>query len=114
MNSTELDKFNNIGFKTNGTFSIKKARTIFDADFAILSIFFHNSYGKGTRLSTFEEFLNYKAQNPTRTNATKINEIEIIKGNLLNDGLPRFGLLIIPDYILGTDDIIKSKLEQKK
>ena len=133
LNSSELDRFNNIGLKTNGTFSTKKSRIVFDADFAILSVeylknynydetfqdaidwstYFQNLYGKGTTLSSFEEFLQYKAQNSSRTYITKINETEVIKGSLLNDGLPRFGILLIPDYILGYDGIIKSKLGQK-
>ena len=41
---------------------------------------------------------------------TKLNEKAIQSGVLLENGLPRFGALIIPDFILGTDDIIKAKL----
>ena len=41
---------------------------------------------------------------------TKLNEKSIQNGVLLENGIPRFGVLIIPDFILGTDDIIKSKL----
>ena len=41
---------------------------------------------------------------------TKLNEKAIQSGVLLENGIPRFGALIIPDFILGTDDIIKAKL----
>ena len=57
--------------------------------------------------------MSYKTRYPTNTYATKINETEVINGNLLNGGIPRFGFLIIPDYILGTEEIIKSKLGEK-
>ena len=130
LNTGELEQFNNMGLKTKGFFYAKKARAVFDADFAILSIeyfidnskvdvfrdgvdwsiYFQSYYLKGTTSSTFKEFEKYKKQYLTKTYATKINETEIINGNLLNDGLPRFGLLIIPDYLLGTEEIIRSKL----
>ena len=130
LDPSELGRFNNIGLKTKGTFSSKKARAVFNADFALLSIeyprdynndeafqdsidwstYFQTYYGKGITLSSFQEFLEAKAKDSTKTYATKINETEVIKGNLLNNGLPRFGFLIISDYLLGTEDIIISKL----
>ena len=39
-----------------------------------------------------------------------INEIAIINGALMNEGLPRFGIIIIPDYIAGYENIILAKL----
>ena len=133
LNSTDLNRFNNIGMNTSGTLSTKKARAVFDADFAILSIeypkgykkeeafqdgidwctYFQSYYGKGTTFSTYQEFLRYKTTYPTNTYATKINETEVINGNLLNERIPRFGILIIPDYTLGTEEIIKSRLGEK-
>ena len=134
LNSSELVEYKNIGLKTNGTFSSKKARAVFDADIAILNIeydrgsykeeafqdgidwsafFKYDYYGKGLTCGTYEEFLKLKKKDTTVTYATRINETEVINGNLLNDGIPRFGIFIIPDYQLGTDTIIKSKLGEK-
>ena len=133
LNPSELKSFNNIGRRTDGTFQAKKARAVFDADFAILSVeyirdynydeafqdsidwstYFQTFYGKGTTLSSFQAFLEAKKANPTKTYATKINETDVINGNLLNNGLPRFGFLIISDYLLGTEDLIKSKLGEQ-
>lgn len=135
MNSSELVSYKDIGLKTNGTFSSKKARAVFDADIAILNIeydrgsykeeafqdgidwsafFKYDYYGKGLTCGTYEEFLKLKKKDTTVTYATRINETEVINGNLLNDGIPRFGIFIIPDYQLGTDTIIKSKLGEKE
>ena len=96
LNSTDLTRFNNIGMNANGTLSTKKARAVFNADFAILSIeypkdynndeafqdgidwstYFQSYFEKGTTLSSFQEFLSYKTRYPTNTYATKINETE--------------------------------------
>ena len=129
LNSSELTS---VGLQTSGTFTTKKARAIFNSDFAMLSIeyardynnidafqdspdwnqYFGNYYGKVTQ-PDFKTFLETKAKDPSRTYITKIDEMDVINGNLLNDGVPRFGFLIIPDYILGTDSIIISKLTQQ-
>ena len=129
LNSSEVT---NIGLQTSGTFTTKKARAIFNSDFAILSIeyirdynnidafqdiadwntYFGNYYLKGTQ-PDFKTFLETKAKDPSKTYITKIDEKDVIDGNLLNDGVPRFGFLIIPDYILGTDSIIISKLTEQ-
>ena len=132
LNSSELPEFENLGFRTNGTFSAQKAIAVFDTDIAILSIdnikknykedcfqdgidwsSFFSYCLRGSTLFNYLEFLKSKEKETSRTFVTRINETEVINGNLLNDGLPRFGILIIPDYQLGTDDIIKSKLGQK-
>ena len=129
LNSTELVSYNDIGLKTSGTFSTKKAKAVFSADIAILSIeydrelykeetfqdgvdwstFFSGYFSKST-FETYEQFLTTKLKDTSKTYVTRINETEVIKGSLLNGVAPRFGILIIPDYKLGTDDIIKSKL----
>ena len=77
------------------------------------STYFQSYYGKGTTLSSFQEYLFYKTRYPTNTYATKINETEINTCNILNGGIPWYGFLIIPDYILGTEEIIKCKLGEK-
>ena len=102
--------------ETSGTFSTKKARALFNADFAILNIeytrdfnnmdvfqdspnwnqYFGNYYLKGTQ-PNFNAFLEAKVKNPSNAYITKVDEIAIINGILLNDGVQRFGLLIIPD-----------------
>ena len=132
LNASEAEKYNHIGLNTQGTIATKKARAIFNSDFAILSIefildynkidvfqdlpdwnqFFGNYYGKTTQ-SNYSQFIESKTKDPSKTYVTTINENDIINGNLLNNGIPRFGLLIIPDYMLGTDTIIISKLTQK-
>ena len=132
LNASEAEKYNHIGLNTQGTIATKKARAIFNSDFAILSIefildynkidvfqdlpdwnqFFGNYYGKTTQ-SNYSQFIESKTKDPSKTYVTTINENDIINGDLLNNGIPRFGLLIIPDYMLGTDTIIISKLTQK-
>ena len=129
LNSTELISYNNIGLKTNGTFSTKKAKAVYGGDIAILSIeydredykeetfqdgvdwstFLYSYWGKST-VETYEKFLTSKATDPSKTYVTRINETDVKNGALLNGVFPRFGILIIPDYKLGTDGIIKSKL----
>ena len=129
LNSSEITR---VGLQTSGTFETKKAKALFNSDFAILNIdyildynnidafqdsadwfqYFGNYYLKATQ-PNFNAFLEAKTEDPSKTYLTKINENDVIKGDLLNDGVPRFGFLIIPDYILGTDGIIVSKLTQK-
>ena len=133
LNTLDLQQFQNIGLKTNGTFSAKKARAVFDADVAILSIeytkedhkeeslqdaidwdnYFLSYFQKGVTCQDYAEFLELKTKNKFNSYVTRINETEVINGNLINDGMPRFGILVIPDYQLGTDVIIKSKLGDK-
>ena len=86
LNFSEIEQYN-IGLKTNWTFSTKKARAVFDSDFAILSIeylidnhnievfeyssdwclYFQSYYGKGMIIYSFKEFLDYKIKNPSKT-----------------------------------------------
>ena len=130
LNKTELKEYNNIGLKTNGTFAAKKAKAIYDADIAILSIeyaynyysedafqdgidwntYFKDYYGKWTTYATYEEFLQQKKKDPSNTYVARINDTAVISGALINNGFPRFGILVIPDYKLGTDGIILSRL----
>ena len=122
-----------IGQRTNSTLSIKKARALFDADIAILSVigdvkeinltnyelfldasdwctYFQNYLGKSTCYSTYGDFLRNKGSNSQKALVTKINETSINEGALMDEGLPRFGILIIPDYRAGSDQIILSKI----
>ena len=121
----------NIGLKTNSTLSIKSARALYDTDIAILSIedffdgyeqdlfqdavdwctFFQSSFAKGNCFINYDVFYNEKIKNTTKTYVTRINETSIRAGKVISeDGFPRFGVLIIPDYKLGTANIIKSLL----
>ena len=43
LEPSEIEKYR-LGLKTNGTFSTKKARAVFDADFAILSVEYARDY----------------------------------------------------------------------
>ena len=125
-----------IGLKTDHTLSVQKARALFDADIAVLSIYgdlnptnktqieifldgvdwstYLQSYlGKGVFQKNYENFLKQKyktKESKLKTVNTYINETAIINGALMNEGLPRFGILIIPDYIAGYENIILSKL----
>ena len=136
LDPKELDP-HKIGLKTDHTLKIQKARALYDADIAILSIlgyyknenftnedyftdgsewvtYFQNILQKGITYLTYEEFIKSKEKNPQKTYTTFINETEIQKGNLMNDQLPRFGILIIPDFYLSARmDPILGKLKQE-
>ena len=129
LKPSEIDKYF-FSLKENGTFYAQRSRVLIDADIAILSIeasisnyneelfqdgvdwgtFLHSNFLKGACLQNYEAFYNEKIKNPMKKYTTKLNEKAIQSGVLLENGLPRFGALIIPDFILGTDDIIKAKL----
>jgi hypothetical protein len=132
LNPDELDGID-IGLKTNGTLSIKKARALFDADIAILNVngdikeenltnieflydagdwctYFQTFLSKGTCYRTYEKFFEAKKANSQNAYVTWINETEVKNGKLMDEGLPRFGVLIIPDYRAGSDQIILSKI----
>jgi hypothetical protein len=101
LNPKDLEAFN-IGLKTHNTLAINKARALFDADIAVLSIkgyylnenytdadyftdganwgdFLRVYFGKGNLKINYEEFLRYKKSNPQKTYSTLINETEIKK-----------------------------------
>ena len=135
LNPKELDA-HKIGLKTSYTLEIKKARALYDADIAILSIngfdlnenitdidyftdgtewssFIQKYLSKGNTFINYETFMKAKRSNPQRTYSTLINETEIQKGGLMNEQIPRFGILIIPDfYISAKIDIILGLLKQ--
>ena len=125
-----------MGLRTDHTIHVNKARALFDADIAILNIkadflqkdtelfydaidwctYFQTYLGKGTCQRNYQNFLKqkYRSQDSKlNTFVTWVNETEVGKGVLMNEGLPRFGILIVPDYITGSDDIIKSKLNKE-
>ena len=126
----ELDGLD-IGLKTDNTLKIKKARALYDADIAILNIngnyeylnninyfdeavdwctYFQTYLGKGTCLQDYKTFLSKKTASSKSTFVTWINETAIQSDALIDNGLPRFGIFIVPDYILGAESLIKSKL----
>ena len=129
---SSLDHYakSNMGIKTNSTVSIQKARALYDTDIAILSIeaefdnyvqdlfqdaqdwctFFQGILIKSC-LSNYDLFYEQKIKNSSKTYVIRINETSVREGKLISeDGFPRFGILIIPDYKLGTDTVIKSLL----
>ncbi len=58
LNSSELVTYKDIGIKTNGTFSSKKARAVFDADIAILNI----EYDRGSyKEEAFQDGIDWSA-----------------------------------------------------
>ena len=132
LNPSDLEPFK-IGSKSNEELHINKAKALFDADIAILNIngdlnqnltninffwdaidwctYFQSYLGKGTCQGNYDSFLKAKKANPERTFVTWIDETAIKNNRLLNEeGLPRFGIFIVPDYMLGSESIIKSKL----
>ena len=129
LKSSELDPLI-ISLKTNGTFKAKRARAVIDGDIAILSIeaiisnynqdlfqdsvdwcsYFRSNFLTGDCYPNYEDFYKHKKQDPIKKYITRLNETDIKNGGLSLDGVPNFGVLIIPDFKLGTDDIIKSKL----
>ena len=130
LKPSELDPYK-IGLKTNNSLSIQKARALFDADIAILSVegtfedddiieYFHDgidwctyllSVGKPSCLINYDSFSETKQKDTSKTYVTKLNETAIANGALLNNNLPRFGILIIPDFILGVHERLKSRLK---
>ena len=131
LKPSEIDRVF-ISLKENGNFYDKSSRVLIDADIAILSIeasinnykeelfhdgvdwgtFLHSRFLKGACLDSYKTFYDEKINDPTKKFSTKLNEKSIQDGVLLENGIPRFGALIIPDFILGTDDIIKARLGQ--
>ena len=133
LDQEDLEEFK-IGLKTRKTLKINKARALYDADIAILNInadmnqnltninlfwdaidwctYFQTYLGKGTCQGDYTAFTNAKKANPQKTFVTWINDAAVKQKNCLvnEEGLPRFGILIIPDYILGAESIIKSRL----
>ncbi len=131
--SLKPEELNGIGLKTNDTLAIKKARALFDADIAILNVnddipednltnieflydasdcctYFQTYLGKGTCQRTYENFVKAKTANTQIAYVTWVNETAVKKGALIDENLPRFGVLIIPDYRAGSDQIILSKI----
>ena len=124
----------NFGLRTNNTLKVKKARALYDGDIAILSIngqyesmdninyftdsddwcnYFSNYLYKGNCQGSFQAFNNTKTKTPGKTYITLLNETDVRNGYLLDNNLPRFKILIVGDFILGSESLIKSKLEQK-
>ena len=128
LNPSELDAYN-IGNKTNKTLSINKARALFSSDIAILSVqgkfedddiidYFYDgtdwctylySLGRGNCFN-YEEFLGLKSKNPGNVYLTKINDTDLKEGKLMNGDIPRFGILIIPDFLYGVLNRLKDRI----
>ena len=130
LKPSELNRYN-FSLKTNNTLSIKKARAVYNADIAILSIkgeyleeinmeyfkeyndycSFLNHIGKGYCQSNYQDFLNRKKENSAWAYITPVNETDIKNGVLLDQDIPRFGILIIPDFNREVYERIKSLLK---
>ena len=131
LKRSDLDRLPVITLVTNGIFQAKRARVIYPEDIAILSIeaiisnynqdlfqdsvdwcnhLFKNFYRSNMYTANFEQFYKEKVKDPKNKYVTRLNATDIKNGFLLFENIPRFGLLIVPDYKLGTDEIIKSKL----
>ena len=131
LKRSDLDGLPTITLVTHGVFQAKRARVIYGEDIAILSIetvisnynqdlfqdsgdwcthFYKNFYRAQMCFANYEQFYKEKLKDPKKKFVTRLNETDIKNGSLLIENVPRFGLLIVPDYKLGTDEIIKSKL----
>ena len=131
--STDIDFFKTTyGAKTDSPFQFYRARSLSYSDIAILSIIgdyqgrndelFQDAIDWCTYLKnkiglvcyeSFELYHEEKLKNSSKFYSSKINETSISQGELMIGSIPRFKALIIPDYKLGTDEIIKSKLGEK-
>ena len=131
LNPSELSNYNNIGLKTNKTLSVQKARALYSSDIAILSVLgqfddedtidyfyvgidwctYFVSIGKQNCFSNFDEFNATKSKNSGTTYVTMINQTDLLEGKLLNDGIPRFRILIIPDFLYGVYERLKDKIK---
>ena len=126
-----LDGLKPITLVTKGVFQAKRTRVIYPEDVAILSIeaiisnynqelfqdsvdwcthLYKNFYRSAMCTANYEQFYKEKIKDTKNKYVTRLNETDIKNGILLFENIPRFGLLIVPDYKLGTDEIIKSKL----
>ena len=132
LDPSELINYN-IGKKTNNTLSVQKARALFGADIAILSVlgkfddddtidYFYDgtdwctylySLGKPNCFLNYDAFQVQKSKNSGSTFVTKINETDLLSGKLMNDGIPRFRILIIPDFLYGVYERLKDRLSSK-
>ena len=117
---------------SNSTIQFKKARALYDTDIAILRFttlyeeflnnlfydadsftthFFINMNKPSPIKDTFKEYQDYKKSNPGKSAIAFIDHNEIKSGALIDEyGQPRFGVVVIPDHILGTDKMISSLL----
>ena len=131
LNPLELGK--ELGVRINKTLSIQKARAIYDIDIAILSVegtfegkevidYFYDgidwcsyfsSLRKGDCYENYAAFDEAKKKDLTKTYITKLNTDDLLSGKLMNGNIPIFGILIIPDFLFGVYERLKSKLKQE-
>ena len=74
---------------------------------------FFQSYLGLTYYQDFDSYHEQKMKNPNKFFVSNVNETSINRGDLMIENSPRFKVLIVPDYKLGSDNIIKSKLGDK-
>ena len=131
--STDTDYYKTTyGTKTDRPINFYRTRSLSYSDVAILSIeslfaginedLFYDGVDWGVYLNVsiglgyFENFDLYyeqKMNTPNKFYVSKINDIAIKNGKLMIGINPRFKALIVPDFKLGSDEIIKAKLGEK-
>ena len=131
LNPSELGS--ELGVRINQTLSIQKARALYDTDIAILSVegtfegkevidYFYDGIDwcsyfsalrKGNCYENFAAFDEGKKKDITKTYITKLDADDLLSGKLLNGNNPIFGILIIPDFLFGVYERLKSKLKQE-
>ena len=132
LDPSELNPYK-MGLKTNNTLSVQKARALFGSDIAILSVqgkfedddiidYFYDgtdwctylhSLGKPNCLLNFDAFSEQKSKSSGETYVTKINQTDLLAGKLMNSGIPRFRILIIPDFLYGVYERLKNTLGEQ-
>lgn len=132
LDPSELNPYK-MGLKTNNTLSVQKARALFGSDIAILSVqgkfedddiidYFYDgtdwctylhSLGKPNCLLNFDAFSEQKSKSSGETYVTKINQTDLLAGKLMNSGIPRFRILIIPDFLFGVYERLKNTLGEQ-
>ena len=131
LNPSELGS--ELGVRINQTLSIQKARALYDTDIAILSVegtfegkevidYFYDGIDwcsyfsalrKGNCYENYAAFDEAKKNNITKTYITKLDTDDLLSGKLMNGNIPIFGILIIPDFLFGVYERLKSKLKQE-
>ena len=123
---------NSYGTITDRPFYLHRAKGLAFSDIAILSVeatygnrteeLFQDGSDWGTFLNSYlrldyyqdsDLYYNEKMKSPNKSFVLYVNETSISKGELMIENSPRFKALIVPDYKLGSDEIIKSKLGEQ-
>ena len=133
LNQTEFDKADFSYIKNIPSVNLLQAKALYDINIAVLSIeykteddlnvdlfyetdhycaLFVQKLRKVTScLRSIEEFKQFQTNYTSRGAVVLFNETELLKpGSLYENNINKFDLLIVPDHLMGTHEIINSKL----